>query len=108
MKKLLVLAVLLVCSLSIASARVYEITFAAPTKVGAIELKPGQYTLKLSGMIAIFTHVETSKSFTTPVKVQEGEKKFDDTRVDASKQGGTDVVKDIQLGGTKTTLEFSM
>ncbi|HWC99010.1 MAG TPA: hypothetical protein VG456_19755 [Candidatus Sulfopaludibacter sp.] len=78
----------------------------APTKAGSVTLKPGQYRLKVDGAKATFTFVDTDKQFTTPVKVSTTDKKFDDTRVDASKDNGTDVIKDIELGGTKTKLEF--
>ena len=105
-KSVLLAGVLAVSSLSLASAKTYEISLAGPTKAGSVTLQPGQYRLKVDGDKATFTFVDTSKQFTTPVKIQTSDKKFDDTRVDANKQGGTDVIKDIQLGGTKTLLEF--
>ena len=52
--------------------------------------------------------METAKSYTTPVKVENTDKKFDTTQVNASKDGSTDVVKDIELGGSKTKLDFGM
>lgn len=108
MKKLFTVGMLAVCSLTIASAKSYEFALSGVTKVGSVELKPGQYTVKVTGSNAVFTEVDTAKSFTTPVKVQSGDKKFETTRVDASKEGGTDVVKDIELGGSKTRLDFGM
>jgi|ERR1700722_6390914 hypothetical protein len=108
MKKLFTVGILAVCSLTIASAKNYELTLSSLTKVGTVQLKPGQYTLKVTGANAVFTDVETAKTFTTAVKVENSDKKFDTTRVDASKEGGTDVVKDIELGGSKTKLEFGM
>jgi maltose-binding protein MalE len=107
MTKMLTVAVLALASMSIASAKTYEITLAAPTKAGSVQLKPGQYTLKVDGSNAVFTFMETSKQFTTPVKVQTVDKKFDDTKVDASKDGSTDTIKDIELGGSKTKIEFT-
>jgi hypothetical protein len=108
MKKLFTVGILAVCSLTIANAKSYELTLSGVTKVGSIELKPGQYTLKVNGSNAIFTNEETAKQFTTPVKVENTDKKFDTTQVNASKDGGTDVVKDIELGGSKTKLDFGM
>lgn len=105
-KSLLLAGALAISSLSIASAKSYEISLAGTTKAGNITLKPGQYRLKVDGSTATFTQVDNSKQFTTPVKVNTSDKKFDGTRVDASKEGTTDVIKDIQLGGTKTLLEF--
>lgn len=106
MRKLFTVGILAVCSLTIASAKNYELTLSGVTKVGSVELKPGQYTLKIAGNNAVFTNEETAKSFTTPVKVQNTDKKFDTTQVNAVKQGATDVVKDIQLGGSKMLLDF--
>jgi hypothetical protein len=108
MKKLFTVGILAVCSLTIVSAKSYELTLSSVTKVGSVQLKAGQYTLKVTGNNAVFTDVETAKSFTTPVKIETTDTKFDTTRVDASKDGGTDVVKDIELGGSKTKLEFGM
>src|ERR1035438_1726262 len=101
-KSLLLAGVLAISSISLASAKTYEISLAGPTKAGNLTLKPGQYRLKVDGTTATFTFVETSKQFTTTVKVDTTDKKFDDTRVDAHKEGTTDVIKDIELGGTKT------
>jgi hypothetical protein len=89
-----------------AFAKNYELTLSSTTKVGNLELKPGEYTLKVQGDKATFTFVETSKQFTTNVKIEATEQKFDTTRVDAAKQGSVDVVKDIELGGSKTRLQF--
>jgi hypothetical protein len=50
--------------------------------------------------------VNSSKSFTTPVKVQETDKKFDDTKVQSTKDGDTDPIEEIDLGGSKTKLGF--
>jgi uncharacterized membrane protein YvbJ len=103
---MLLAGVLAISSLSLASAKTYEISLSGPTKAGNLTLKPGQYTLKVDGNNATFTFVDTAKQFTTPVKVNTVDKKFEGTRVDANKDNGTDVIKDIELGGTKTKLEF--
>jgi len=106
MKKLAVAAALVMACLSIASAKSYDITFSGPTKAGNVQLKPGVYRLKVDGSNAVFTMVENSKSFTVPVKVENTETKFEQTRVDATKDNGTDIIQDIQLGGSKTKVEF--
>jgi len=107
MKKLFTVGILGLCSLMIASAKNYELTLSGVTKVGSIQLKPGQYTVKISGSNAVFTDEETAKTFTTAVKVENTDKKFETTQVNAVKEGTTDVVKEIELGGSKTKLEFS-
>jgi len=106
MKKLILAGVLSLASLTIVSAKSYEIVLSSPTKVGTVQLKPGQYTLKVQGSNAVFTDMETSKSFTTPVKVENGTTKFDETKIQSSKQGDTDQIQEIDLGGSKTKLGF--
>jgi len=106
MKKFMVVAALALSSLTIVSAKTYEIILSGPTKAGNITLKPGQYQLKVNGSNAVFTEVNGSKSFTTPVKVETGDKKFNDTRVQSSKDGDTDKIEEIDLGGSKTKLGF--
>ncbi|MGP8244241.1 MAG: hypothetical protein ACLQVN_06950 [Bryobacteraceae bacterium] len=107
MKKLLLTSALALSFLSLASAaKVYEIILSSPTKVGNVQLKAGQYRLKINGGNAVFTAVETSKSFTTPVKVENTDQRFEETIVDTSVTDGTAKVKDIQLGGSKTKLSF--
>src|SRR3954470_24169002 len=106
MKKFLVVATLAFASLTVVSAKTYEITLSNPTKVGSVQLKPGQYKLKVDGANAVFTDINSSKSFTTPVKVENGDKKFDDTRVQSVKDGAGDKINEIDLGGSKTKLGF--
>ena len=106
MKNVLLAGVLSLASLTIVSAKSYEIVLSAPTKVGNVQLKAGQYTLKVQGSNAVFTSIDTSKSFTTPVKVESGNTKFDETKIQTSKQGDTDQIQEIDLGGSKTKLGF--
>jgi hypothetical protein len=106
MRKFIVVAALALSSLTVVSAKTYEIILSAPSKAGSITLKPGQYRLKVEGTTATFTDANSSKSFTTTVKVDTVDKKFEDTRVQSTKDGGTDTIQEIDLGGTKTKLGF--
>jgi hypothetical protein len=106
MRKFMVMAALALSSLTLVNAKSYEIILSSPTKAGNVQLKPGQYTLKVNGNNAIFTEVNSSKSYTTSVKVETTEKKFDDTRVQSTKDGDADRIEEIDLGGTKTKLGF--
>ncbi len=106
MKKLFVVTVLALSSLTIAGAKSYEIVLSNATKAGAVQLKPGQYKVKVDGSNVTFTDVNTTKSFTTPAKVQTTEQKFDATKVQTTKDGDTERLQEIDLGGSKTKLEF--
>ena len=106
-KNLLLTGALAVASLSIASAKSYDIVLANPTKVANLQLKAGEYKVKLEGTNAVFTAVESGKSFTAPAKLQTAAKKFDMTAVDTDKKTDADHISAIELGGTNTKIEFS-
>ena len=106
MKKTFVLGIVLSLSSILFAAKSYEVTFGSAVKVGSLKLAAGQYTVKVDGTNAVFTNTQTSKSVTTPVKVENGSKKFQHTAVDSSKDGDSDKVKAIELGGSTTTLGF--
>ena len=106
MKKLFVVGLLSLASLAILSAKTYTITVSNPTKVGSVQLKAGQYKLKVEGSNAIFTDVNNQKSITTPVKVEEGDKKANSTRVQSTKDGETERIQEIDLEGSTTKLSF--
>ena len=91
---------------SLASAKSYDIVLSSPAKAGSLELNAGEYSLKVKGSTAVFTNVETGKSFTAPVKVQEGSKKYDNTAVDTQKSNGADEIKTIELGGSNTQIQL--
>ena len=106
MKKLIAIVVLALASLSVVSAKSYDISISSPTKAGSVQLQPGDYKLKVDGTKATFTEINSQKSFTTPVKVEANDKKYSDTKIEATKEGGTDSIKEIDLGGSTTKLGF--
>jgi len=108
MKNSLVLGVVLfVSSLCFAGQKSYNVIFTAPATVAGVQLKAGEYKVKVDGANAVFTD-DNHKSVSAPVTVDTAStKKFEHTIVDASKDGGVDKVNAIQLGGTTTKLEFT-
>jgi hypothetical protein len=103
-KSLLIASVLTLATLGIASAKSYDITLATPAMAGATELKPGDYKLKVEGSQAVFTDQENSKSFSVPVQIENGNRKFNQTAVESTKQNGMDQINAIDLGGSNTRL----
>lgn len=102
-------SILLIGSLalaSLASAKSYDIVLSAPAKAGNLQLAAGEYSLKVKGSNAVFTNVETGKSFTAPVKMQDAGKKFDNTAVDTKKDSSGDKITAIDLGGSSTELQL--
>ncbi len=106
LKTLVLAAVLAIFTMSLAIAKTYDVAFASTTKAGSIQLKAGQYRMSVSGNKVTFTAVDTQKSVSTDVKVETTDTKFNDTRVDTTNEGGTPVVKDIELGGSKVKIDF--
>jgi hypothetical protein len=102
----LYVAALALAALSVASAKTYDIVLSAPAKVASAQLTPGEYKVKVDGANAVFTDAKTLKSVTVPVKIDKGDKKYDNTLVDMTKQGDTDQIQTIELGGSTTKLEF--
>ena len=106
-KSLLLTGALAVASLSIASAKSYDIVLSGPTMVAHTQLKPGEYRVKVEGTNAVFTAVENGKTYTAPAKIGTGTKKFDVTAVGTDKKPDAEHINSIELGGTNTRIEFS-
>jgi hypothetical protein len=104
-KSLLFIGVLALSTISIASAKSYEILLPATTQAGSVQLAAGQYRLQVEGSDAIFTNVETNHSFVAPVKV-ENTRKHELTSVETKKDGSNTHITTIDLGGSSSTLEF--
>ena len=97
----LLVCVLAVSSVGIASAKSYYFTLTAPAKVGAAQLKPGEYEVSLKGTEAVFVK-DGGKPISVPVKIEQSDKKFDSTSVDTA----NDTIREIDLGGSSTKLTF--
>lgn len=106
-KSLLFVGALGVASLGIASAKSYDIVLSSPAMAGNLELKPGEYQLKVEGSQAVFTDVQTSKQWTAPVKVQTSPAKYAETTVESTTQGDMSHIHAIDLAGSTTQLEFA-
>jgi phosphoribosylformylglycinamidine (FGAM) synthase-like amidotransferase family enzyme len=91
---------------AIGSAKSWDITVHSATKAGSTVLPAGEYRVKLDNNQATFTETGSGKQFTVAVKVQQGDHKFDATATETVKQGDTDVIQHIDLGGTTEELQF--
>ncbi len=104
MKKALVIALLSVCSLAFAKS--YKIILTSPTKAGTVQLKAGEYKVKVEGTNAVFTLTDSSTSVTAPVKIENSNKKYDSTQLQTTKDGDGERLTEIDLGGSSTKLVF--
>ena len=102
-----VLPLFLVAGLAIASARSYTVNLFQPSLVGATELKPGQYKIEVNESKAIIRQGKVQTE--SPVKVEEGDTRFDTTVVRyVNSADGKVRIQEIRIGGTKTKLLFTM
>ena len=92
---------------AMASAKSYDVKLYTTMQAGSSQLAPGEYKLQVEGTNATFTAMDTRKSVTVPVKIENANTKYNVTAVDTSQQGNTVQIKSIELGGSKTRLEFS-
>ena len=103
-KSLLLIATLALAG--IANAKSYDITLSAPAKAGRVQLAAGEYSLRVQGSNAIFTNMQTGKSFTAAVKAETADKKFDATAVVSTTKDGDSHITSVELGGSSTKLEL--
>jgi hypothetical protein len=104
--RLLLIGALALSTLSLAGAKTYDIVLTQAAKAGSVQLAAGEYRLKVQGANAVFTNVDTNKSYTVPVKVENSDKKFSETAVDTNNANGSSTVESIELGGSTTKLGF--
>jgi hypothetical protein len=105
-KSVLLTGILAAASISIGYARTYDVDLSHATQAGTVQLKAGSYRVKVDGDKAIFTDVDSDKQYSVPVKVENAAKKFEYTRIDETVNGNAGMLKDIQLGGSTTQIDF--
>jgi len=92
--------------LSIASAKTYEITLDSAVKAGSVELKAGKYNLALMEDSKIRFTSANGQSVETSAKLSTVDKKFPSTQIDLKQLNGVSQINEIDLGGTKTKIQF--
>ncbi len=106
MKAILMVAALAIASLSVASAKSYEITLNTPSAAGQTELRAGHYLVKVNGAYAEFLNIDNSHRVMVPVKVENTTSKFGVTAVDTTTNDGVSQIQSIELRDTNSKLEF--
>jgi hypothetical protein len=95
-----------IAALSIAGAKSYDITFDRPAQVGSTQLPAGHYSLKVDASTLHFKNLDSGKTIDATGKVASASQKFDNTSSTSNDSNGTLKVKEIDLGGTTTKIEF--
>ena len=93
-------------AVAIAGPKTYDVVLPSAAKAGNVQLAPGEYKVKVEGSNAIFMGAQSRESVTVPVKVENAGTKYSATALDTIKQGDSLLITSIELGGSKTKLEF--
>jgi len=86
------------------AAPVYKVKLTESAVIAGSAVKAGDYRIVVNGDKATLTTGKTSVE--VPVKLETGTQKFQYTSVEIRTEKGKNVVDDIQVGGTTTTLVF--
>jgi hypothetical protein len=87
------------------AASAYKVTLNEPAQIAGSVLKAGDYRITVNGDKATLTTGKTS--IEVPVKVETGKEKFSYTSVESRSEAGKNILDDIRVGGTTTTLVFN-
>jgi hypothetical protein len=86
------------------AAPVYKVTLTEPAVIAGSVVKAGDYRIVVNGEKATLTSGKISLE--VPVKVETATKKFEYTSVECRSEAGKNMLDDIHVGGTTTTLVF--
>jgi parvulin-like peptidyl-prolyl isomerase len=86
------------------AAPVYKVTLTESAVLAGSVMKAGDCRIVVNGDKATLTSGKTTLE--VPVKVETGSQNFRYTAVECSTEAGKNMLDDIQVGGTATTLVF--
>jgi hypothetical protein len=92
--------------LSVASAKIFDVTLETAAKAGSVELKAGKYGVELMEGSKVRFKAANGQAIEVNAKLSTVQKKFDATQVTVTQGNGTAQLNEIDLGGTKTKIEF--
>jgi hypothetical protein len=95
-----------VLGLSVAGAKSFDVTLPQAAKAGSVDLKSGKYSVVVDGSKVRFTDSATGKTTEAEATVASSDKKFQVTQVDTIQANGQNTIREIDLGGTTTKLQF--
>jgi len=91
---------------SIAGAKTFEITLDSTVKAGTVELKAGKYSLAVMDDSKVRFIGANGQMVETSAKLSTVDKKFPSTQIGLKQMNGASMIDEIDLGGTKTKIQF--
>jgi hypothetical protein len=86
---------------------VYQITLFKATTVNGNVLKPGDYKLVVFAAKVTITPAEGGKTVESPITIETVPAKFDSTSITYNAVNNANVMKEIDLGGSKNKVIFA-
>ena len=84
----------------------YRITLSDTSRIGAAELKAGEYKMVVDAPSVVLTELATGKSIKLDAKIANLDQKVERTEVHSNRVDGIAQIKEIRLGGSKTKISF--
>jgi len=105
MKQTLILTMVTLAVTAIAgAATTYKVKIADPVTIDGKVLKAGEYKVEVNDTNAVIRNGKDSTE--VKVRTESNSRKFDATTVRYTKDGGSNKLEEIHIGGTKTKLIF--
>lgn len=105
LQRFTMVALLTVGLAGLAAAKTYSFTTYDTAKVGSVQLKPGDYKIKVEGTNVKVTDSE-GKVIAAKATLQPANRKYEQTAVAMKKDGKTNEIQWVELGGTRDKLVF--
>jgi hypothetical protein len=106
LKSIVLAAALGLASMTIASAKSYNVVLSAPTAAGAAQLPAGSYKIDVTTHYATFTNLENKKSVMVLYRLNSTPTTYDRTAVDLKSDGSAQRIESIELENSGSKLEF--
>lgn len=105
MMRIVLLSFAAVALAAVANAKSFTVNLFEPAVIGSTQFQPGEYKVEVVDQKAVIRNGKLHGEF--PVKVENGNSKYNTTTVRYSNGDGKLHIQEIHIGGTTTKLVFN-
>lgn len=98
-------AILMLIGVACLSAKSYTFTLSSPAQAGTVQLKRGEYKLKVDGSQVVLTD-QTGHRIETTAAVEDADQKYPQTTLTMSNEDGGPRIVSIELANTTRKVVF--
>ena len=106
LKTIVLAAALGLASMTVASAKTYNLVLSTPATAAGLQLPAGSYKVNVSSRFAMFTNLESNKSVMVLYRLDSSNTVYDHTAVDLKSEAGAQRIESIELENSGNKLEF--